>query len=94
MRPLAQYDDTRRAARGVDVAYTLSDVGRSTRAVAYLTRLSLRAARKRRKMWGAGGGASWPALDIDVLQRAFRLRCHTNRRHRSRGRSSSLSSDL
>jgi hypothetical protein len=43
--------------QGVEICYRLFDLGKSTMAVAHLTGLSLRAARKRRQMWTTLGAA-------------------------------------
>ncbi len=70
--PLAHYDNARLTARGVEIVYRLFDLGKSITAVAYLSGLSIRAARKRRTMWAACGGRSRPAVDLDALpERAF-----------------------
>ena len=67
--PLSKYEDGRLTKRGVEICYRLFDMGKSAIAVAHLTGLSLTAARKRKKMWGAVGGISRPKVDIDTLPR-------------------------
>ena len=73
--PLSQYDDGRLTARGVEICYRLFDLGRSVTAVAYLTGLSLEAARSRHTRWAGLGGAGRPPVDLDALpERKFYAR--------------------
>lgn len=65
--PLSRYDDGRLTARGVEICYRLFDLGRSTAAVAYLTGLSLAAARKRRKMWQTAGAERRARVDLAIV---------------------------
>jgi hypothetical protein len=67
--PLSKYEDGRLTKRGVEICYRLFDMGKSALAVAHLSGLSLTAARKRRKMWRAVGGATRTKVDIDSLPR-------------------------
>jgi hypothetical protein len=67
--PLSKYDDGRLTKRGVEICYQLFDMGKSAMAVAHLTGLSLGAARKRRKMWAAAGGASRAKANVEELPR-------------------------
>lgn len=65
--PRNHYKDKRLTKRGVEICYRLFDLGKSEMAVAHLTRLSLLAVKKRKKMWAKLGGKSRAAVDIDTL---------------------------
>lgn len=65
--PLHKYDNGRLTLRGVEVCYRLYDSGRSLSAVAHLMKMSLRAARHRRKLWAASGGSTRPKINYDDL---------------------------
>ena len=67
--PLCRYDNGRLTKRGVEICYRLFDLGKSPMAVAHLIRISLAAARNRRKMWQAVGGENRPKVDISSLPR-------------------------
>ncbi len=65
--PLSHYDDGRLTKRGVEICYRLFDMEKSTMSVAHLTGLSLRASRKRHKMWKTLGGVRRTKVDIATI---------------------------
>jgi len=67
--PLHHYEDRRLTRRGEEICYRLFDSGRSPMAVAHLLGISLRAARKRRKMWLAIGGEDRAKVEYAELPR-------------------------
>jgi hypothetical protein len=71
--PLNRYDNSegqegRLTKRGIAVLYKLFDLGKSSMAVAHLTRLSLTAVKKRRKMWSAMRDSSCLTPECVMLQ--------------------------
>jgi ketosteroid isomerase-like protein len=65
--PWNQFGDNRLTKRGIEICHRLFDLGKSEMAVALLTRLSLLAAKKRKKMWVQLGGKARKKVDIDAL---------------------------
>jgi hypothetical protein len=65
--PYNQYDSGRLTQRGVEVCYRLFELGKSPLAVAYLMRISLKAAKRRHEMWQAAGGDQRVQQDIDTM---------------------------
>jgi hypothetical protein len=65
--PLSHYDDGRLTKRGVEICYRLFDMRKSAMSVAHLTGLSLKAAKKRQKMWTASGGAQRMKVEIATI---------------------------
>jgi hypothetical protein len=65
--PLSHYDDGRLTKRGVEICYRLFDRNKSAMAVAHLIGLSLRAARKRQRMWETLGGKDRIKVDIATI---------------------------
>lgn len=65
--PLNRYDNGRLTHRGEEICYRLFDKGKSPMAVAHLMRISLIAARKRRKQWLVLGGKKRRNADVRSL---------------------------
>ncbi|WP_441231915.1 hypothetical protein AB7828_29525 [Tardiphaga sp. 215_C5_N2_1] len=66
--PLNRYESGNLTARGVEICYRLFDSGKSPLAVAYLMRVSLKAATRRQKMWVAVGGSGREKRDLRSMK--------------------------